>query len=160
MGIIMKPTSRGTISISSSSMHDKPIIDPNWMTTPADLEIMVGIFKRLRQVWKTPAMDNIRIGDEAWPGDSVKTDADIVALLKETAGPMSHATSTNKMGKRSDPLAVVDSHCKVIGVQNRRFFHLSGARETDAYFLVVRVIDASAMPFLLPGGEPQAATCK
>lgn len=119
MGTLMTPTSRGTVTINSTSMHDAPLIDPKWMTTNEDLEVMVAIFKRMRQVWTTPVMKNITIGDEAWPGAKVKTDADIVAMLKETVTPMSHATSTNKMGKKSDPLAVVDSNCKVIGVQNR-----------------------------------------
>jgi choline dehydrogenase len=122
MGIILTPTSRGTVSISSSSMHDAPIIDPKWLTTEADLDVMVAIFKRMRQIWKTPAVQKITIGDEAWPGADVKTDEDIRAFLKRTATPMSHATSTNKMGKKKDPLAVVDSECKVFGVKNCELF--------------------------------------
>ena len=138
----MTPTSRGTVTISSSSMHDAPIIDPKWMTTKEDLEVMTAIFKRMRQIWTTPAIKKITIGDEAWPGPSIKTDEDIVAFLKQTATPMSHATSTNKMGKKNDPLAVVDSHCKVLGVKS------------------LRVIDGSALPFLPPGEAPQSAICK
>ncbi|KAK7182864.1 hypothetical protein DPSP01_011971 [Paraphaeosphaeria sporulosa] len=139
MGTLMTPTSRGTVTISSSSMHDAPIIDPKWMTTKEDLEVMTAIFKRMRQIWTTPAIKKITIGDEAWPGPSIKTDEDIVAFLKQTATPMSHATSTNKMGKKNDPLAVVDSHCKVLGVKS------------------LRVIDGSALPFLPPGEAPQSA---
>ncbi|KAJ5193703.1 hypothetical protein N7491_001034 [Penicillium cf. griseofulvum] len=138
MGIIMKPKSTGSVSISSASMHDPPIINPNWMTTDADLEVMVAIFKRMRQLWRSPAMKKIIIGDEIWPGSSVESDQEIIAFLRKTVTPMSHATSTCKMGKRSDPLAVVDSKAKVIGVKN------------------LRVIDSSAMPFLPAGGEPQS----
>ncbi|QQK47321.1 putative choline dehydrogenase [Penicillium digitatum] len=138
MGIIMKPQSTGSVSISSASMHDPPIINPNWMTTDADLEVMVAIFKRMRQLWRSPVMKNITIGDEVWPGSSVESDKEIIAFLRETVSPMSHATSTCKMGKRSDPLAVVDSKGSVIGVKN------------------LRVIDSSAMPFLPAGGEPQS----
>lgn len=114
----MKPQSTGSVSISSASMHDPPIINPNWMTTDADLEVMVAIFKRMRQLWRSPAMKNIIIGDEVWPGSSVESDEEIIAFLRETVTPMSHATSTCKMGKRSDPLAVVDSKGRVIGVKN------------------------------------------
>lgn len=99
-------------------MHDPPVINPNWMTTDADLEVMVAIFKRMRQLWNNPAIQALTIGEEYWPGPSVKTDEDIKAFLKQTATPMSHATSTCKMGKTSDPMAVVDSQCRVIGVQN------------------------------------------
>jgi choline dehydrogenase len=122
MGTLMTPTSRSTVGISSSSMHDAPIIDPKWLTSEADLEIMVAIFKRMHQIWATSTIQKIIIGDEAWPGADVKTDEDIVAFLKRTATPMSHATSTNKMGKHSDPLAVVDSECKVFGVKNCELF--------------------------------------
>ena len=41
------------------------------------------------------------------------------------------------MGKPSDPMAVVDAHARVIGVQN------------------LRVVDISALPFV-PPGHPQA----
>ncbi|KAE8416770.1 putative choline dehydrogenase [Aspergillus pseudocaelatus] len=138
MGTLMTPTSRGTVTISSSSMRDPPLINPNWMTTQADLETMVAIFKRMRQVWASPAMREIIIGEEYWPGPSVRTDEDIIAFLKQTATPMSHAMSTCKMGKKSDPLAVVDSRGRVIGVKN------------------LRVIDGSALPFLPPGEAPQS----
>ncbi|KAL4974086.1 putative choline dehydrogenase [Aspergillus desertorum] len=138
MGTLMTPTSRGNVSITSSSMHDPPLINPNWLTTQADLEVMVAVFKRMRQVWRTPGIQALLIGDEYWPGSSVQTDEDIIAFLRQTVTPMSHATSTCKMGKTSDPMAVVDSQGRVIGVQN------------------LRVIDGSALPFLPPGGEPQA----
>ena len=45
------------------------------------------------------------------------------------------------MGRRSDPMAVVDSKARVIGVQG------------------LRVVDASAFP-LLPPGHPQATICR
>lgn len=121
MGTLMTPTSRGNVSINSSSMHDPPLINPNWLTTEADLEVMVAIFKRMRQVWNTPAIQALTIGEEYWPGSSVQTDNDIIAFLRETVTPMSHATSTCKMGKASDPMAVVDSQGRVIGVQNCTF---------------------------------------
>jgi choline dehydrogenase len=41
------------------------------------------------------------------------------------------------MGKKDDPMAVLDSHARVYGVQN------------------LRVVDASSFPFL-PPGHPQA----
>lgn len=45
------------------------------------------------------------------------------------------------MGKRSDPMAVVDSRARVIGVQN------------------LRVVDAASFA-LLPPGHPQSTVCE
>ena len=52
-----------------------------------------------------------------------------------------HAACTCAMGKATDPMAVVDSSAKVIGVSK------------------LRVVDASAFP-LLPPGHPQSTICK
>ena len=90
-------------------------------------------FKRVRAIFDTPAMANIEIGQEYFPGANITTDADILANIKATFNTMYHASSTCKMGKTSDPMAVVDSKARVIGVQN------------------LRVVDASAFPFLPPG---------
>lgn len=161
MGTLMTPFSRGTVTINSTSMHDAPLIDPAWMTTQEDLEIMIAIFKRMRQVWTTPVMKKITIGEEAWPGPKVKTDADIIAMLRDTVTPMSHATSTNKMGKKSDKMAVVDSNCKVYGVKNCEYSVDIPFWERYADdFNLVRVVDASAVPFMAPGEAPQSVICK
>ena len=45
------------------------------------------------------------------------------------------------MGKRDDPMAVIDSRARVFGVEG------------------LRVVDASSFPFVLPG-HPQATICK
>lgn len=52
-----------------------------------------------------------------------------------------HASSTCKMGQSTDKMAVVDSHARVYGVKG------------------VRVVDASAFPFL-PPGHPQSTVCE
>ncbi|KAL8975293.1 MAG: hypothetical protein Q9197_000461 [Variospora fuerteventurae] len=119
LGTLMTPTSRGNISISSSRMADPPLINPNYLTTRADIEVSVAMFKRLRQAWAVPAIaNNLTIGDEFYPGQEIQTDEEIEALIRRTMAPVSHAVGTNKMGRESDPLAVVDSHGKVFGVEN------------------------------------------
>jgi choline dehydrogenase-like flavoprotein len=48
---------------------------------------------------------------------------------------------TGKMGKRADPMAVVDSNARVFGVEG------------------LRVLDASILPFCVPG-HPTGTICK
>jgi choline dehydrogenase len=162
---LMTPTSRGNITITSSKMSDHPLINPNWLTTQSDIEVSIAMFKRLRQVWTVPAfVSNLTIGDEFYPGPSVETDAEIEAHIRANMASVCHATSTCKMGKADDPLAVVDSHGKVYGVKNRESLQVLQIHKRSSYGIlmtnsVVRIVDGSIFPFLTPGQAPQAAVC-
>ncbi|EME43834.1 hypothetical protein DOTSEDRAFT_151363, partial [Dothistroma septosporum NZE10] len=131
------PTSRGTVSISSSSMKDAPIIDPAWLQTKSDQEVMVAAFKRTRQFFQQSSAKNIVIGQEAYPGPNVKTDAQILSAISNSLTTLNHAACTCSMGNSSDPNAVIDSNAKVYGVSG------------------LRVVDISSFPILVPG-QPQA----
>ena len=132
---LVAPLSRGSVSISSAKMSDAPVIDPNWLTDPADVDLAIAAFKRQRQAWA--GFGNLTVGGEYYPGGSVQTDEQILGFIRANAGPVWHASSTCKMGKAADAMAVVDSGARVFGVGQ------------------LRVVDASAFPFL-PPGHPQA----
>ena len=132
---LVAPLSRGNITISSNSMADAPLINPNYLTAPADAEVAVAAFKRQRDVWKS--LFAITIGEESNPGPTVKNDAEILDYVQGSLSPIWHASATCKMGQQNDPMAVIDSHTKVYGTEN------------------LRVVDASSFPFL-PPGHPQS----
>ncbi|KIW08004.1 uncharacterized protein PV09_00950 [Verruconis gallopava] len=134
-GALVAPVSRGSVSISSSNINDPPVIDLGYLTDPADQEVSLALFKRIRDAW---AQTTVQVGPEYTPGAAVQSDADILNYIRETITPVWHAAGTCKMGNSSDALAVVDSHARVWGVQN------------------LRVVDASIFP-LLPPGHPQSA---
>ena len=134
---LVAPLSRGTVTINSSDTNVLPLINPNWLSSPTDQEVAVAAFKRAREFAATPAMQKIIIGEEAFPGPQVKTDADLLQLIRESFNTVYHASGTCKMGKVGDEMTVVDSRAKVIGVEG------------------LRVVDASAFPFL-PPGHPMA----
>lgn len=121
LATLIAPSSQGNISISSPRMSDHPLINPNWMTTKRDIELVIGGFKRLRQILESPVMGNVTIGPEYYPGAEVQTDSEIHEQIKKSFNTMYHASSSCKMGKRSDPYAVVDSHARVYGVKNCEF---------------------------------------
>ncbi|KAF7195909.1 Patulin synthase [Pseudocercospora fuligena] len=138
--VLISPLSRGNVTISSADMSDPPIINPNWLTDPADQQVAVEAFKRGRQFFNTSAIAPILIGDELSPGQDLpdgSSDEEILKYIQTNIGFNWHASCTCKMGRLDDPMAVVDSHAKVIGVNN------------------LRVVDASAFP-LLPPGHPQS----
>lgn len=134
---LVAPLSRGTVKLQSNSMTDPPIIDPNWFADPTDLDLAVQSFKRQRELWSILADLGVADATEAFPGSNYTTDAQIKQIITESMTTVYHASATCKMGRRNDPMAVLDSHARVYGVQN------------------LRVVDASSFPFL-PPGHPQA----
>lgn len=131
---IIAPSSRGNVTISSADMAVPPIINVNYLSTKEDSEVAVAAFRRVREIF---ANIPITIGEEYFPGTQVQTDAEILQLIHESVTQLFHAAATCKMGKSSDPMAVVDSRARVYGT-NR-----------------LRVVDISAFPFLTPG-HPQS----
>lgn len=135
--------SRGNVTISSTSVNDPPLINLNWLSDPADIEVAVTAVKRLRAAWASPFANTpgFKIGPETAPGDAVQTDEEIAEYVRANAGQIWHPVSTVAMGREEDVGAgktVVDSRGRVFGVQG------------------LRVADASAFPFALPG-HPQSA---
>lgn len=134
--------SKGTVSISSADASDLPIIDPNWLSHPADKAVAIAAFKRTREIWASTAMQNISIGGEYFPGKAdVATDEQIWTFIQKSFHTIFHASCTCKMGKMDDPMAVVDTKARVIGVSG------------------LRVVDSSSLA-LLPPGHPMATICK
>ncbi|KAL8735001.1 MAG: hypothetical protein Q9166_001126 [cf. Caloplaca sp. 2 TL-2023] len=133
---LVAPLSRGNITISSPYASDPPVINPNWLTDPADIEIAIAAFKRVREIWRY--MNGTTIGPEYFPGTAtVSTDAEILSFIREALIQLWHPAATCKMGKQEDRMAVIDSRARVFGVRG------------------LRVVDASSFPFL-PPGHPQA----
>lgn len=132
--------SRGNVSIRSADTAINPVISPNWLSDPRDMELAIVAFKRGRALFSTDALQVVA-GDEAFPGQDVQSDDQIREVIRASANSVYNAAGTNRMGRVNDKLAVVDSKARVIGVDG------------------LRVVDASAFPFL-PPGQPQATVCK
>ncbi|KAJ5707287.1 Glucose-methanol-choline oxidoreductase [Penicillium malachiteum] len=137
LGVLITPLSRGNITLKSADTADLPIINPNWLEHQADQDIAIAMFKRIRQAFQSHAMSPIVIGEEYYPGTHVQSDTEILEFIKNHIMTLWHPACTCKMGTSSDNMAVVDSRARVFGVDK------------------LRVVDASAFPFL-PPGHPQA----
>ncbi|TVY45325.1 Dehydrogenase [Lachnellula subtilissima] len=127
------PTSRGNITISSASMEDQPLINPNWFGTETDREMAVASLKRVREFMATQAVQGALLGPEIAPGVDVQSDEDILAFITGSFSTVFHAACTCAMGLSSDPMAVLDSKARVYGVSG------------------LRVVDSSSFPILPPG---------
>lgn len=141
LGVLISPLARGNVTLNSADTSDLPGINPNWLGDPADQEVAIAMFKRMRQAFQSKAMEPVLIGDEYNPGPHVQSDEEILEFIKDNVMPIWHAACTCKMGTADDDMAVVDSQARVYGVER------------------LRVVDASAFPFL-PPGHPQSTVCR
>jgi choline dehydrogenase-like flavoprotein len=132
---LLRPKSRGEVTLGSADPLAAPLIDPNFFGDPADLETMVAGFKTTRRLMETPALRALQKKEMYTEG--VKTDDDIRNILRARADTVYHPVGTCKMG--SDAMAVVDVKLRVHGMEG------------------LRVVDASIMPTLV-GGNTNAPT--
>ena len=138
---LMKPFSRGNVTIRSTDTSVNPVVNPNWLSDPRDQEVAVAAFKQARSVFTNNATKAIVVRDEAFPGLEVASDAKILRLIQESAAASYHGSGTCAMGRANDSMAVLDSSARVYGVEG------------------LRVVDASAFP-VLPPGHPSSTICK
>ena len=128
----MRSKSRGTVTIKSADPHDKPKILFNYMSHPDDWVDMRACVRLTREIFQQPAFAPYR-GREIQPGSDCVTDDQIDAFIAEHVESALHPSCTCKMGSPRDPMAVVDSELRVIGVQG------------------LRVVDSGVMPSITTG---------
>jgi choline dehydrogenase len=128
----MRSGSLGWVRLRSAAPTDKPIIFFNYMSRDEDWAEMRACVRLTREIFAQPAFDRYR-AREIQPGEQVRTDEEIDAFIRAKAESAFHPSCTCKMGSVSDPMAVVDSHTRVIGLE------------------ALRVVDSSIMPSITTG---------
>ena len=130
----LQPTSRGFIRLRSTDPADAPVIKLNYLSTDEDRRVAADSLRVARRIVAQPALAKYR-PDEYLPGLDAAPDDD--SSLVKSAGAIGttifHPVGTAKMGRETDPLAVVDDRLRVIGLEG------------------LRVIDASIMPTITSG---------
>jgi choline dehydrogenase len=124
--ILITPKSRGNVLLASGDPHDKPLIDPNYFGDPIDMKRFIKGIRYAMQLIRTKALspytEMMQLALDA-------SDADIEAFIRSDATSVLHPVGTARIGDlEKDPMAVVDSHLRVRGVEG------------------LRVADASIMP--------------
>ncbi len=130
-----RPELKGSIHAKSADPNASPAIRPNYLADPMDQRVLVDGMKIGRRIINNHVLDKYR-AYEMNPGDSVQTDEEWLQWARETGQTTYHVIGTCRMGP--DPMAVVDDHLRVHGIQG------------------LRVIDASIMP-TVPSGNTNAA---
>ena len=111
--------SRGAVTLRSPDAAADPVIRFNYMSHPEDWEKFRHCVRLTREIFGQKAFDPYR-GPEIQPGERVQSDEEIDAFLRDHLESAYHPCGTCRMGDRSDPMAVVDPECRVIGVEGLR----------------------------------------
>jgi choline dehydrogenase len=131
--ILLKPRSRGTVTLRSADPTDKPIIDPCYLTDEAGADraaLMEGL-RVCARIAQSPALADV-IGKVARPlGATVLDDETLEKALNSLSHTLYHPACTCRMGR--DDASVVDPQLRVRGVEG------------------LRVADASVMPTIIRG---------
>jgi choline dehydrogenase len=115
----MRSKSRGSVTLRSGNPADAPVIRFNYMSHPDDWEEFRACLRLTREIFGQEAMKP-HVKFEIQPGQALQTDAELDAFIREHAESAYHPCGTARMGRASDPLAVVDPECRVIGVEGLR----------------------------------------
>jgi choline dehydrogenase-like flavoprotein len=128
--VMLQPKSRGTVRLASSDPLSKPVIDPRYLSDPADIGTLVRGLRIAQRIASASAL-------EPWaeavfpPKDA--SDDELAAFVRKDIGTVFHPVGTVRMGAADDIDAVLTPDLKVKGVAH------------------LRVADASVMPSLIRG---------
>ncbi|MCP8688544.1 choline dehydrogenase [Marinobacterium sedimentorum] len=127
-----KPGSRGHIRIRSADPKDTPSIRFNYLQAEQDVIDWRAVIRLTREIIAQPAFDAYR-GDEIQPGKDIQSDEQIDAWVRQNVESAYHPSCTCKMGADDDAMAVLDTQCRVRGLE------------------ALRVVDSSIFPTITNG---------
>ncbi len=122
---ITQPRSRGTVRLASSDPGDAPVIDPNYLSHPDDLRMLIDGIRMSREIGRAEAL-RPWTSREFFPGAELTSDAELTTYIEETVSTWFHPVGTCRMGTAED--SVVRPTLEVLGTRG------------------LRVADASIMP--------------
>ncbi|NCV10988.1 MAG: choline dehydrogenase [Rhodobacteraceae bacterium] len=115
----MRSPSRGSVTLRSSDPAEAPKILFNYMSHEKDWEDFRRCIRLTREIFAQEAFAPF-VRHEIQPGADVQSDDALNSFIKDHVESAYHPCGTCKMGDATDPMAVVDPECRVIGVSGLR----------------------------------------
>ncbi|EJD52048.1 GMC oxidoreductase [Auricularia subglabra TFB-10046 SS5] len=137
--ILLRPLSRGFVTLRSRSPFDPPTVDPGYLREQHDVDVLVAALRFSHRLTKTEPLESCLVSDEDTELDQrldELNDAQMADLVHERAETLYHPTGSARMGPL-DQGGVVDGYLRVHGI------------------LALRIADASIFPTII-SGHPSA----
>jgi len=126
---VLRPESRGTVSLASPDAADAPVIDPNFLEAPGDVDVLRAGVRQMHRILETPPLsDYAGVDQNDTPLDD---DLAMEQMIRNRADSVYHPVGTCRMG--SDAGAVVNPELRLNGIDG------------------LYVADASIMPRIVSG---------
>lgn len=126
---VLRPASRGTVTLASADARVAPVIDPRFLSDARDLDLLVEGARMARRILDAPAL--AKMGGRELYTHAGQSDAQLRETIALHADTIYHPVATCRMG--GDARSVVDAQLRVRGVEG------------------LRIADASVMPTLIGG---------
>ncbi len=126
---VLRPLSRGSVTLASADPLAAPLIDPAFLAEDADLRALERATRITSDILERTPLDHYRGRNRT--GEAWKTESEITQSIRDHADTEYHPVGTCRMGV--DEMAVVDPQLRVRGIDK------------------LRVADASIMPSLIGG---------
>ena len=126
---VLRPESRGRVTLASRDEEAAPLIDPRFLSAPGDMELLMRGARIVHKILRASALARYR--GRLLYGTGQANDEGLRALIRDHADTIYHPVGTCRMG--GDERSVVDPQLRVRGIE------------------ALRVADASIMPTLVSG---------
>ncbi|PYE22764.1 choline dehydrogenase-like flavoprotein [Paraburkholderia silvatlantica] len=126
---VLRPASRGTLTLASADARVAPLIDPRFLSDPRDLDALAQGARLARRILDASAL--AQLGGRELYTHAEQSDAQLRETIARHADTIYHPVATCRMG--GDARSVVDPQLRVRGVTG------------------LRIADASVMPTLIGG---------
>jgi choline dehydrogenase len=130
LGMVLRPTSEGSVSITSADPAATLRVEPNYLSSEYDRKTGAKLLRRMRELFDQSPIAG-RISHETFPGPDAQSDDELIDSALDGGYCGYHAVGSCAMGPSDDD--VVDSGLRVRGVDN------------------LRIMDCSVMPTMVAG---------
>ncbi|KAI6025912.1 hypothetical protein F5J12DRAFT_925738 [Pisolithus orientalis] len=135
--VLLRPTSVGTVRLKSADPWEDALIDPNYLSTQHDIDVLMRGVRLAYKIAHTPPLSDLT--DSANDDPELDhhfgrlSDSELQQIIRSRADTICHPVGTCAMGKDGVAGAVLDPQMRVRGISG------------------LRVCDASILPKLVSG---------